>query len=86
MRRPNDRGKVKMVDVAREAGVSVATVSRVINSTAPVSEDTTKRVWTAVRGLGYEINHVAKSLRQGATHTVAVLVGDLGNRARCRCF
>jgi DNA-binding LacI/PurR family transcriptional regulator len=73
------RSKVKMEDVAREAGVSVATVSRVINSTAPVSEDTAERVWTAVRELGYEINHVAKSLRQGATHTVAVLVGDLGN-------
>ncbi len=68
-----------MEDVARQAGVSVATVSRVINSTAPVTQDTAERVWMAVRDLGYEINHVAKSLRQGATHTVAVLVGDLGN-------
>ena len=79
MRRSDDRSKVKMEDVARQAGVSVATVSRVINSTAPVSESTAERVWTVVRELSYEINHVAKSLRQGATHTVAVLVGDLGN-------
>jgi LacI family transcriptional regulator len=33
----------------------------------------------AVDALGYEINHIAKSLRVGATHTVAVIVGDLGN-------
>ena len=68
-----------MDDVARRAGVSIATVSRVVNATAPVSEATAERVWSAVRALGYEINHVAKSLRQGATHTVAVIVGDLGN-------
>jgi len=68
-----------MADVARQAGVSIATVSRVINSTAPVSEDTARRVWAAAETLRYEINHVAKSLRQGVTHTVAVIVGDLGN-------
>jgi LacI family transcriptional regulator len=79
MRRSNDRGKVKMEDVARQAGVSVATVSRVLNQTAPVSEEASSRVWSAVRDLRYEINHVAKSLRVGATHTVAVIVGDLGN-------
>jgi transcriptional regulator with XRE-family HTH domain len=74
-----ERGKAVMEDVARRAGVSIATVSRVINGTAPVSEATAERVRSAVRALGYEINHVAKSLRQGATHTVAVIVGDLGN-------
>ncbi len=50
-----------------------------LNQTAPVSEEASSRVWSAVRDLGYEINHVAKSLRVGATHTVAVIVGDLGN-------
>jgi len=68
-----------MQDVARRAGVCKTTVSRVLNKTAPVSEATAKRVWQAVEELGYEINHVAKSLRMGATHTVAVTVGDLGN-------
>ncbi len=68
-----------MADVAERAGVSVATVSRVINGTTAVREPTAERVRAAVLSLGYEINHVAKSLRQGSTHTVAVLVGDLGN-------
>jgi LacI family transcriptional regulator len=68
-----------MEDVARRAGVSASTVSRVINSTVRVSSGTAERVWEAVQHLGYEINHVAKSLRVGATHVVAVIVGDLGN-------
>jgi LacI family transcriptional regulator len=68
-----------MQDVARRARVSVATVSRVINGTTAVSEPAAARVRTAIQSLGYEINHIAKSLRQGITHTVAVLVGDLGN-------
>lgn len=68
-----------MQDVARRAGVSVATVSRVINGTTAVSEPAAERVRAAVQSLGYEINHIAKSLRQGNTHTLAVLVADLGN-------
>ncbi len=79
MRVTNQSTKPRMADVARQAGVSVATVSRVINGTAPVSDDMTRRVWAAAGQLRYEINHVAKSLRQGATHTVAVIVADLGN-------
>jgi LacI family repressor for deo operon, udp, cdd, tsx, nupC, and nupG len=79
MRVAKERRKAVMDDVARRAGVSIATVSRVVNGTAPVSEATAERVRSAVRALGYEIDHVAKSLRQGATHTVAVIVGDLGN-------
>jgi len=79
MRHTEKRNRPIMQDVALRAGVSVATVSRVVNETAPVSEETAGRVWVAVRDLGYEINHVAKSLRVGTTHTIAVIVGDLGN-------
>lgn len=68
-----------MADVAAKAHVSIATVSRVVNQTAPVSEDVSSRVRSAIGDLGYEIDHVAKSLRSGTTHTVAVIVGDLGN-------
>jgi len=68
-----------MANVADLAGVAVATVSRVLNQTVPVREETASRVWRAARDLGYEIDHVAKSLRVGATHTIAVIVGDLGN-------
>lgn len=74
--------KATMLDVATRAAVSAATASRVVNETAPVSEEASTRVWSAVRDLGYEISDVAKGLRVGRTHTVAVIVGDPGN-PRC---
>ncbi|MDH4179571.1 MAG: LacI family transcriptional regulator, partial [Armatimonadota bacterium] len=79
MRATEKRTRATMADVAGRAGVSIATVSRVVNQTAPVSEEASSLVWKAVRDLGYEIDHVAKSLRVGTTHTIAVIVGDLGN-------
>jgi LacI family transcriptional regulator len=68
-----------MVDLATAAGVSLATVSRVLNGQPGASEATAARIWRAVDQLHYEVNHIAKSLRMGATHTVGVLVHDLAN-------
>jgi len=61
------------------AGVSKATVSRVLGGTVHVEDATAKLVWDAVADLGYQINHVAKSLATGDTHTIAVIVHDLAN-------
>lgn len=69
---------VTIVDVAREAGVSYATVSRVINNEEYVKPETRARVHAALNSLGYVANRQARSLRGGRTHTIGLLVRDLG--------
>lgn len=69
----------KAKDIARQAGVSTATVSRVLNSKGGVSPDLEARVLGAVRELGYEPNVLARSLRLKRTHTIGVLVSDITN-------
>lgn len=65
---------VRMADVARAAGVSVMTVSNVLNERLPVGEPTRARVMAAVDALGYEVNLTARHLRAGRTDTVAFVV------------
>lgn len=65
-----------MRDVAQQADVSVATVSHVINGTRFVDPMTEKRVRSAIATLGYRPNSLARSLRRGKTHTIALLVPD----------
>ncbi len=70
-------------DVAELAGVSVATVSHVINNrrggNVRISEGTRRRVWEAVKELGYFPNASARSLRTQKTHLLAVMVPDITN-------
>ncbi|MGW8484333.1 LacI family DNA-binding transcriptional regulator [Microbacterium sp. NPDC055903] len=65
---------VTMSDVARAAGVSIMTVSNVINERPRVSADTRARVLAVVADLGYEVNLSAKRLRAGRAGTVALVV------------
>ena len=65
---------VRMADVARAAGVSVMTVSNVLNERVPVGESTRARVMAAVEALGYEVNLTARHLRAGRSDTVAFVV------------
>ena len=66
-------------DVAREASVSVYTVSAVINNTAQVSAALQKRVQAAVRKLNYRPNLLARSLARRQTHTIGIIVTDIAN-------
>jgi LacI family transcriptional regulator len=68
-----------MADIAREANVSVTTVSRVINQSVPVDADTEARVRTAIGKLGYRPNLLARSFRRRVTHTIGLLVPDNSN-------
>lgn len=71
--------RATIVEVARAADVSPATVSRVLTGTKPVSADLEQRVRTAVERLGYRPNPAAQGLLRGTTHTVGVVVPDLSN-------
>lgn len=68
-----------MRDVAEQAGVSVTTVSHVINKTRPVNPETRTRVEQAMQVLGYQPNMLARSLRRGKTHTIGVILPDNAN-------
>jgi len=67
----------RILDVAQRAGVSPATVSRVLSGKAAVTEETQARVLAAIQDLGFRPNHVAQALRRGHGNTVALLVGDI---------
>ena len=64
-------------DVAREAGVSVATVSRVFSGAAPVSEATAERVRAVAARLDYVPDAAARSLITGRTHALGVVLPEL---------
>jgi len=66
-------------DVAEKAGVSVATVSHVINDTRFVAEATRAKVETAMEELQYVPNSIARSLRTNKSKTVGLLVPDISN-------
>lgn len=74
--RPAAPGRVTISDVARVAGVSVATVSKVVNNRYGVAASTAERVLAVVEELGYESSLVARSLRRGSTGVVGVLVDE----------
>jgi LacI family transcriptional regulator len=71
--------KVTISDVAREAGVSIATVSRVMQGKQSVSADLAGRVQAVALGLGYRPSPVARGLATGETGMVGVLVPQLAN-------
>lgn len=66
-------------DVARKAGVSVASVSKVINNRPQVSVETRSRVLAAIEELGYAPNQNARELVEGQTRTVGLLLPTLEN-------
>lgn len=67
-------------DVAREAGVSIATVSRVINNVNVVNEETKKKVQAAINKLGYSPNIVAQSLKTQKSKSIGILVPDISSQ------
>lgn len=66
-------------DVARESGVSVFTVSAVINNKSHVGKGLRERVESAIHKLNYRPNLVARSLAKQRTHTIGMIVPDIAN-------
>lgn len=65
-----------IADVARVAGVSVPTVSRVLTGSTPVSEDKRERIMAAIRELGYRPNAAARALVSGRQSMIAIVSGN----------
>ena len=70
---------VSVKDVAARAGVSVGTVSNVLNRPDKVSPDTVKRVQAAIDALGFVRNDAARQLRAGHSRSIGLVVLDVGN-------
>ncbi|KHD35766.1 catabolite control protein A [Clostridium acetobutylicum] len=67
-------------DVAREARVSIATVSRVLNNVDVVNEETKKKVMEAIKKLDYRPNIVARSLKTQRTRTIGIVIPDISSQ------
>jgi LacI family transcriptional regulator len=68
-----------MVDVANKAGVSLMTVSRVINKKGDVANETRQRVQAVIEALGYRPSGIARSLATQRTATIGLIVPDIAN-------
>ncbi|QGP93079.1 HTH-type transcriptional regulator DegA [Neomoorella glycerini] len=66
-------------DVAKKAGVSISTVSRVLNNSSRVKESNRERVLQAIEELGYERNLLAAALMKKNTHTLGLIIADIAN-------
>lgn len=74
---PNPRFRATMDDVAQKAGVSTATVSRVINDTGPVAPDTRAAVLAAIEALNYRPHSAAQILARKKTNTIGLLIESI---------
>ncbi|HWP20542.1 MAG TPA: substrate-binding domain-containing protein [Burkholderiaceae bacterium] len=68
-----------LLEVAREAGVSAATVSRILNGSSRVSAEKRQAVERAIKALNFKPNLLAQSLKRGRSMTVGVLTQDIGS-------
>ncbi|MCD8351213.1 MAG: LacI family transcriptional regulator [Planctomycetaceae bacterium] len=71
--------RVTIHDVAKAAGVSIATVSRVVNNTSTVEPETAARVRRAVKQIGYIPDPLARGMRSNKSYAVGYIVSDISN-------
>ncbi|MDB5748371.1 MAG: transcriptional regulator [Massilia sp.] len=77
MRKASNRPTATVHEVARVAGVSAATVSRLLNGTAKVSEDKRQAIEDAIERLNYTPNVLAQNLKTGSSRTIGILTQSL---------
>lgn len=73
------KGQISIKEIAKLSGVSVATVSRVINNNGRFSEETRKKVLDVIEKYQYNTNAVAKTLRMNKSQTIGIIVPDINN-------
>lgn len=81
---PERRRRVAMTDVAKLAGVSIQTVSRVVNGHPSVIPETRDQVLSAMRELDYRPNHAARALRSGEFRAIGVVLFTLATTGNVR--
>ena len=74
-----DKKKVSMVEIAKLSGVSIATVSRILNKNGRYSPETEKKVMDIINKYDYKVNLSAKSLRTSKTQSIGIIVPDITN-------
>jgi DNA-binding LacI/PurR family transcriptional regulator len=79
MRRTLKRKHATLSDVAAKVGVAPMTVSRVINGSGYVSEETREKVLQAAKKMNYRRNGLARNLKRQKTETVGLVIGDISN-------
>jgi LacI family repressor for deo operon, udp, cdd, tsx, nupC, and nupG len=79
LRKPTSAGSVSITDVARIAGVSIATVSRCLNEPDRVRDATRERVQATILKTGYSPNTLAQNFRRGKTHVIMVVLPCVGD-------
>jgi LacI family transcriptional regulator len=70
-------GNITIADVARQAKVSIATVSNAVNGTRSVSSELKSKIFKAIDELGYEPDYLAKNLKRNTTMTIGVVITSL---------
>ena len=70
---------MSIIEIAKRAGVSIATVSRVINDSSPVRVETRDRVKAVIAELGYRANFLGRNLRTAKSRLLLTMVPDFGN-------
>ncbi len=73
----NKTRQVTILQVAKEAGVSSQTVSRVINNRPEITSETRQHVQNVIKRLGYQPNAIARSLSQRRSHTLGIVTSSL---------
>ena len=78
-RRPRTKKSITIRDVAKHAGVSLRTVTNVINKWPYVTDETREKVQRSIDTLGYRPSRLASSLVTGRTNTIGVMIPDITN-------
>lgn len=78
-RKINSTKQITIKEVAQAAGVSIATVSRVLNKQAVVSKELSDKVEIAVKELNYQLNGIAKALKSSQSRSIGLIIPDIEN-------